>query len=279
MTDSMTALKIAANTDDPEKIREHVPLPREPGDAPLERAMRSRAAALGILAAPGKSGALANRIETTYNDLLARQHAKVHSYAAAVKSGKITPDYVLEQTNYSQFMTDIDALTGDATRNRDAAQAAYEAEYTKLATISSSTNPSQALLDETRATKIWSRIERKLNTTGDHLSLLSNAITTAAVAGDEKRLTLAVILTEAPQYLDAQGVPNAEDAIRQVALDASPALLAAQEQVVISEKVLGVARHNANVIRNTTANNPLDMPKSTDKVYGYAPFSSATKDA
>lgn len=271
-TSPETALKIAANIDDADKIRELLATAIETGDNVLERVLRTRAAALGIIASPGKTASLAKRIEDSYATLLRAQHTKVSRYATALRSGNINTNYVLEQTNHPLFMVDIDALTGDATRNHTAAQDAYNAEYNKLATISDSANPAQALLDETRATKIWSRIERKLQTTTDHLRLLVTSVTAAADGGDEKRLTLAAILTEAPDYLDSKGIHNAEEIIREVALKASPTLLAAHEQVTASQKLLALARHNANAIRNATSANLLAMPDSTDKLYSYLSF-------
>ena len=273
-TNPETALKIAANIDDADKIRELLTTAIETGDNVLERVLRTRAAALGIIASPGKSATLAKRIEDTYNALLSAQHIKVNGYTTALRAGNINTDYVLERTNHPLFMADVDSLTGDAIRNHAAAQETYDAEYTKLATISDSTDPAQALLDETRATKIWGRIERKLRATTDHLGLLVNSVTAAADGGDEKRLTLAVILTEAPDYLDANGISNADEIIREVALKASPTLLAAHEQVALAQKILSIAQHNANTIKKATSTNLLDMPNSTDKLYSYVPFST-----
>lgn len=275
MTDPMTAIKIAANTDDHDKIRELLALAIETGDAPLEKALRSRAASLGIIASPGRSGVLAKRIQEDYDKLINQQHRLVQSYDGALATGNVTNEYVLEATNYPLFMANIDSLTGDAVRNLEDAETVLAKEYEAAATISHSTDPTQALLDETRATKIWTRIERQLKTATDHTAVLATAIGDAMIAGDDHRLTLAVILTEAPSHLEARGVNNASSLIKEVAQKASPKLLKANEQVLAATKVLAVTRHNATVIRKATSTDLRNMPDHTNKVNGYLSYNTA----
>ncbi len=274
-TDAMTALKIAANLEDHDKIRELLAHATEAGDAPLERTLRSRAASLGIIATPGRSGVLAKRIQDDYDTLLKAQHLKVRGYSDALATGKVSAEYVLEESNHPRFLANIDSLTGDAVRNHEDAETALAQEYRTAATITTSTDPAQALLDETRATKIWGRIERQLKASQDHTGVLATAIADAAVAGDEKRLTLAVILTEAPSHLQAHGIPDAAELVKLLAQKVTPTLLKANEQVVAASKILAVTRHNATAIRKATSADPRNTPDNTSKVHGYLPYNTA----
>lgn len=190
---------------------------------------------------------------TTMMDIVTDHKYEGQGIATRVERGDISGNYALEQFApiAEKYNTKLSAVTNAAQRVTDAARWRYTNIINELTAVTGDTQAQ--LLAEMRATRTWQRIERELNNLNDSGDL-TEVIRSKLANGkpEEKR----VILEEAPTYLDAHGIHDAENLLINMLGTTDNRVAAAKSELDAAEKLLIVVNYDAAIIRNRVSSVP-----------------------
>lgn len=182
-------------------------------------------------------------LHNQFADIISGHDALSREWRDAVRSKKVAPDYVKEQTSTETQArkAKLDAILNDANSFVADAQSDYDRAYAGLTAITGDTN--EQLLAETRATKTWERMQREL-TNLDPMKLTDELTRRVATADPN---TLRTLIDEMPSFLAGHGIPNA-DAVVKAAVSARPELADAKARITEAAKVQAVVMHDTQHI-------------------------------
>lgn len=178
--------------------------------------------------------------------ILGQHDAASASYRDALRAGKVTPEYVTELLNdgTTPLREQLEQITAESIAFVDEAQADYDSILIGLTAPTGDIN--QQLLDEIRAGKEWDRIQRELDALPREKRSFAMVDRITAAKGN----TLRTLMAEAPSYLTALGVNDADTLVRSAVHEGNPDLKEAQAQIIAASKLRDLTSHNARLIAN-----------------------------
>lgn len=234
------------------------------GDTQLATSIKNAANTKGWNLMPTNPADVAAQTHDALMDIISAHDLASVEYRDDLRARRVTPEYVKERlaagTNTSRAR--LTELTTQAANYVNDAQADYDALIAGITTTPGDTNAQ--LLSEIRDGKEWDRQRRELDALPDAKRATALMSRIAHANPD----TLRVLMSEAPSYLAANGIADADTLVQSAVHEALPSLKEAQARINEAARLRDTITHDVRLIGNYIDNLSME-DTNTDNILGY----------